>query len=288
LDGVVTAGNEEADILLALEEGNADRYEIVAGSFLVKAKCVGCKGADCFVIPEKVDVARCIECGRVNQDIQHAWFEPVGMWHPTVGYPRANVTLAEPERPAHPDPIVTSRMYIPVAVEIPGPVIELRQHAAMHDWRIRTQYAKGRRLHSSTGLPTALVHSWAVRIGDHPDTSARAVAVYVSDAHGKNWTWKSVWMFGPELKPFGQGGITDLKDWLGNGGWVPDSWYSDIAERVAGQERERKRREACNRGTHVAILTVRGSDVVTCQDCGNSWKDGERPWKKAGKAKEHS
>ncbi len=277
----MSAGNEEADILLRQEEDNADRYETVAGSFLVKAGCVDCRGADCFVILEKVDVARCIECGRANQDIQHAWFEPVGEWHPTVGYPRANVTAVEPERAERPAPVITSRMIAPNGTIIPGPVDDLVAHAETHGWTVLAQYARGTR-------STAHVNSWAVRIGEHPETSARAVAVYVSDAAGKNWTWKSVWMFGPELKPFGQAGITDLRDWLGNGGWVSDSWYGDIRARVADQERRRKQREACNRGEHVAILTVRGSDVATCHDCGNSWKDGERQWRKPKKEKEHS
>ncbi len=281
----MTSGNEEADILRESEEVNRERGETIANSHLVRSPCAGC-GADALSTPERVVEARCGTCLQSRAGAGTGAYD--GPYSVPVGYPRASVTLVEPERSAHPDPIVTSRMYIPVDAQMPGPVIELRQHAAAYGWTARVQYARGNRVHGTTGKPTAVTHSWAVRIGDHPDTSARAVAVYVSDAGGKNWTWKSVWMFGPELKPFGQGGITDLKDWLEHGGNVPADWYRDVADRVAEQERQRKRREACNRGTHVAILTVRGSDVVTCQDCGNSWKDGERPWKKAGKPKEHS
>jgi hypothetical protein len=141
-------------------------------------------------------------------------------------------------------------------------------------------------VHGTTGKPTAVTHSWAVRIGEHSGTSAMALAVYVSDASGKNWTWKSVWMFGPELKPFGQGGITDLKDWLAQDGLMSISWYQGVADRVALQEYQRKQREACNRGTHPGAYVV--NKVVTCDACGNSWEEDGQPWRKARKPKEHS
>ncbi len=285
-------GNEEADILRITEDENADHYETVAGSFLVKVTCVDCRNADCYVIPSKTASARCIECRRMRLEITAVWGEPFGEWHPTVGYPVIRKDLPEAERPEHPAPLVSSRDHV-LSEVIPAPVTELLSFAEEHGWQTRIQHAKGNRVNGSTGRPTALVPSFAVRIGDHPNgLGARAFAVY---SGGTTWSWVSVWLFGPALKPFGHCNITDLKQWLAQGASVQQSWYRDVVERVEGQERRRKQREACNRGKHADTVESAGRDVkgkpiriLTCTFCDNAWKVGDQPWRKPKKAKEHA
>jgi hypothetical protein len=172
---------------------------------------------------------------------------------------------------------------MPLDAPMPESVMKLAEFAREAGWEVRVQYARGNGIHGSTGKPTGLVHSLAVRMGNHPMTDAQAVAVYVS---GSSWTWKSIWVSGPELPPFGAAGLTELKEWLDAAGDVPPGWYSTIAERVAEQERRRKIKEACDRGTHGNTITL--GALTSCHYCTNSWETGAQPWRKPKKAKEHA
>lgn len=281
--------NEEADILRAIEEENLARGEVIAYSNLRRSTCRDC-GAEALSTPEHVVDARCGACLQSRAGAGITAY--AGPYTVPVGYPFVGTEPAVSERAEHPAPLVSSRDATSAEV-IPDPVTDLRDIAFEHGWMARVQHAHGNRVNGSTGRPTALVPSFAVRIGDHPNGSgARAFAVYSGVA---TWSWISVWVFGPALKPFGHCNITDLKQWLAQGANVQLRWYSDVVERVEGQERRRKQREACNRGKHANTVESAGRDVkgkpiriLTCTFCDNAWKASDPPWRKPKKAKEHA
>jgi hypothetical protein len=132
-----------------------------------------------------------------------------------------------------PPPITTSRE--PLPREVPAPVISLAAWGEAHDWLHTVQYSHGYAAkYRGAWQPEEL---FAVRF---QISGFGAFAVYRSIAGRETWTWRDVWMWGVTLLPFGQGGVTDLKEWLAAKGDQPDSWYGEIFERVAEQERRRK------------------------------------------------
>ncbi len=275
------SGNEEADILQKLEDESRERGEAIANSNFRRTQCVDC-GEPALAVPEKVSEARCGTC--LQRKAGSGGTAYSGPYTVPVGYPLGRDTRTAPAREEHPVPVVSSWDIIPAGLIVPGPVSDLRDHAERHGWFTLLQYARGNRIHGTTGKPTSLVSSWGLRI--HLDT-LHAVAVYVSNAAGTGWTWDAVWLFGSGLKPFGKANATDLKHWLEMRGNVPDHWFTEIVARVEGQEVRRKRTDACNRGKHADALDIHNG-IVTCMFCDNSWNRGEQPWRKSKKAREHS
>jgi hypothetical protein len=133
-----------------------------------------------------------------------------------------------------PPPITTSRD--PLPREVPAPVLALALYGEAQSWLYRIQYSRGYAVkYRGAWQPEEL---FAVRFSHL--SGFGAFAVYRSIAGRETWTWRDVWMWGVTLLPFGQGGVTDLKEWLAAGGRQPDSWYGVISARVAEQEQRRK------------------------------------------------
>jgi hypothetical protein len=96
-------------------------------------------------------------------------------------------------------------------------------------WNVRARYAVGTGIHGTTGRPTSLRESVAVRF-DRPGW--HAVAVRSRAARGGTWGWHSIWAWGSELPHRGLPLLADLRDWL-QGGWGADgSWWDGLTERA--------------------------------------------------------
>lgn len=52
----------------------------------VNVACVAC-GTWVIAVPERVDMAMCLDCRRSQEGIDWPWFTAEGDWHPSVGYP---------------------------------------------------------------------------------------------------------------------------------------------------------------------------------------------------------
>jgi hypothetical protein len=136
-----------------------------------------------------------------------------------------------------PPPITTSRD--PLPREVPAPVTLLAAHGGEHAWQYRIQYSRGYAVKYRGAWQQEEL--FAVRFMRLDGFGA--FAVYRSIAGRETWTWRDVWMWGVTLLPFGQGGVTDLKEWLTAKGEQPDSWYGEISKRVAEQEERTKLRD---------------------------------------------
>jgi hypothetical protein len=136
-----------------------------------------------------------------------------------------------------PPPITTSRD--PLPREVPPPVLALAAYGNAQGWLHRIQYSRG----YAAKYRGAWQEEELFAVRFMRMNSFGAFAVYRSIAGRETWTWRDVWMWGITLLPFGQGGVTDLKEWLAAKGEQPDSWYGDISERVAEQEERTKRRD---------------------------------------------
>jgi hypothetical protein len=135
------------------------------------------------------------------------------------------------ERPPFPAPEVTSRDPWPKGWVMPAAALSLASDARGWGWQAVTQYARGQMPHAITGRPGTPAHTVAVRLGGHARTDRQAYAVYRSPVSRPAWTWSSVQIWGPDLPPFGQCGVTELREWLSLAGDVPRLWFSGIALR---------------------------------------------------------
>lgn len=114
----------------------------------------------------------------------------------------------------------------------PGPAVSLRVLAERHGWTVAMTYARGNKPHGTTGKPTALRHSVAVRMV-HPETRRAAVAVTMSPVDKRDWSWDTLLLWGADLPPFPHASITDLKEWIKAEGKVDARWYTGIRRRIA-------------------------------------------------------
>jgi hypothetical protein len=281
-------GNEEADLIREAEQENRERAEKIANSHLLSTSCVNCS-APTLAVAERVREARCGECIRARHGAGGVY---KGSYGPVVGYPLGRAPEREPVHDPYPGPeSVGQWIRDPDGrlrfADLPAPVsvtdlIGFARNAGWPDVRIR--YSRGRPSHSTTGKPTAMSHLIAVRLsGNGPN---HAVAVYVKPVTGGAWAWKTVWLFGPDLKPFGECGVTELKDWLARGGNVGPEWYEEIVARHAEADARKKQKLACDAGRHADVAKV--GDMSVCRLCEHTWDDGEQPWRKPKKAKEHA
>lgn len=188
---------------------------MIPGSFLVESTCSGqgCS-APVVAVPEQIGTALCIECGRAVQGIDWPAAQPIGQWHPTVGYSSPGLNdyvrpLIEPD--PFPAPVRTSRQES--AFLAPQPVLLLAEFAREVSWQVRMQYAQGHASHGSTGKPGALRDSIALRFGAHPLTERAAYACYERAASGGTWSWSTM-IWGPDLPPYSSCSVTELKEFL--------------------------------------------------------------------------
>lgn len=253
--------------------------EPVEASGLMRVRCRGCCEAETLAVPHMVPAAVCEGCRR-------AGVRPgsVPLWR---AQPDALVCfpMREGEKPRerspHPAPEVVDIWAavdaITANMQPPAPVRALAEMAREAGWVAEVRYARGTGVHGSTGRPTSLRHSFALRFGGHPLSRCEARAVYVRAAAGSGgWTWGSVWVWGPTVPFFGWCGVTELKTWLRLGGSVEPEWYQDVlaafrAAEEAGRAQTEARKwlktvcaeegltEACRLlGLEIEIAEVRG------------------------------
>jgi hypothetical protein len=151
-------------------------------------------------------------------------------------WPRAFGQGEAPEVPRvpYPAPAVSSRDGEAPPFDMPGAVLKLAEKAREAGWEVQVTYARGNPAHGTTGRPTGVAHTLAVRCGGHI-TGRRAVAVYKRGENGKTWTADSVWMWGPNLVHCGAGGITALMTYLENP-MLPDAWFAQLKADAAAKK----------------------------------------------------
>src|SRR5688572_22408840 len=169
------------------------------------------------------------------------------------------------ERSQHPAPeLITEWGDAAGHVLIPTAVLKLSEQAREAGWEVRVRYARGT-------LAKTLVHSLAVSFADHPLGVGSAVAVYAKAVNGAGaWSWRSVWLWGPQLKHFGAAGVTELREWLLAGGQVEPRWYAEVRTAVAARQEAAKVRAACMRGAHPGDAVVRIWMADWCTSCRNA------------------
>lgn len=183
---------------------------LVAGRY-IEAKCVRCKVAPAVAIPEQVHNARCIECGRADAGVMHDSYVPTGPWHLTVRYGTFAVPMpSEVEAERCPDPEVCSPEGVPAGIEVPASVVSLAAYGEANGWRTRVAYARGygpKKYHGQWQKE----ETFSIRFANG---NRGAYAVYRTIASKSTWTWRSVWIWGEDLPPFGMCGVGDLKVYL--------------------------------------------------------------------------
>lgn len=139
------------------------------------------------------------------------------------GYPgiRAAASGDPGGREPYPAPAFTSRDEMPAEVAVPPAVTGLATDALAAGWQAAVQGARGSFPHGSTGAPTAVKDSFAVRMRRD---GWGAYAVYAGAG------WRSVMLWGAALPWFPLASVTDLREWLAAPGRGPE-WYDAIRER---------------------------------------------------------
>lgn len=217
--------------------------EPVPASGLMLTKCRGCGGPDVLAVPHMVPVAVCEMC-------RWAGVKPAGepiereAVQGLCCFPMPLIEEAR-ERSQHPAPGEVGH-WGDGREDAPGPVVSLAEAARRAGWQCEVRYARGNGVHGSTGRPTSLRHSFAMRFGGHPLSRCEARAVYVRPAAGSGaWAWGSVWLWGPAVPFFGWASVAGLKVWLAAGGAVEPEWYAEV--RGLAELAEALRREAVKR-----------------------------------------
>lgn len=140
----------------------------------------------------------------------------------------------------YPAPEVSSRDPWPEDFVAPGPTVQLRTMAESHGWRAWMTYSRGHYPHGTTGEPTVLRHTVAVRMA-HAGTEYAAYAIYASPVSVPAWKWESIMLWGANLLPFPYASVTDAKEWIKVGGRVPGRWYSAIRRREEARRKAKRR-----------------------------------------------
>jgi hypothetical protein len=186
--------------------------ELIVASHLVRTTCRICGTAEALAVPEKAEVAGCAPClaARVGAGGVYEG-KPV----PVVRFGTYGVELPPEVREAYPVPEAESRTPWPYGMEFPAPIDALALFACSAGWKVKVAYSRGRMPHGSTGRPGALKHLISLRFGGHPMTDRQAYAVYSKSVTGAGtWSWSSVWIWGPDLPPFGMCGQLDFRVYL--------------------------------------------------------------------------
>jgi hypothetical protein len=176
--------------------------EVDASARLVTVPCAEC-AAGCLAAPGFRGRPLCGTCRPVPAVARTEHYHPGG-WS-TRG------PAAEPGAEKPPPPIVPG---VGVeAIRVPAAVTSLADVAYRWGWSIKIMYSRG-------FGPKKWRGSWqeeelfSVRFGGHVDTGRQAYAVYRTIAGRATWMWRSVWVWGPDLPPFGMFGVTELRDYL--------------------------------------------------------------------------
>lgn len=184
-----------------------------------------------------------------DPEVYDEWDEeaerPAWMLRPASPAVRAEIEhpewYARPEQRAWPEqdpkPVYDSRTQ--PMMPIPRPVVLLIKEAAEAGFEVRTGYALApiRAVKIGTYRKS---ESWAVWLGHHPETGARACALYERDPDGKTgWGWKfvSVW---DSIRTFSGANRTELKTWLKAKGRPGDLWFRAVRRRIREAEAKRK------------------------------------------------
>lgn len=150
-------------------------------------------------------------------------------------YFRGLVKPVEVER-VRPAPEASSRAPWPDGVLAPGPVLKLAEEAREAGWEVALAYSRG--------FGAYRVRQWqreemiSVRISGHPLTERRCFAIYRRTAGAKPgaWAWSQVYLWGPDLFPFGLCNITELRDFIQKAGLVNTLWLGKVRRRVREAE----------------------------------------------------
>ncbi len=208
--------------------------EPVEASHLLKVRCAGCGASRAaLAAPGQEAGARCTACFGSSPG---ATLEAAGARAYTPG--RTEVALRPAPWPGgldpHPAPERSSRDETPGGTPTPTPVQKLAQRASEAGAQAIVQYARGHGVHGSTGRPTAVRDSWAVRI---VNGAGRAAAVYAGGS------WGSVWIV--DAAGWHRVGVTDLAVWLAERGAVEPLWFEHIAALLENRELASKKGGPC-------------------------------------------
>lgn len=226
------APGEELDSVEALADEAADRAEQILGSHLWSVPCSKCRTQRLLATAEKAATALCGAC-RGEWIAANMWKLPEHHSAPDVSARvLSDFVYVESVEEAHPDPLVTSHAPWPSAVAVPSAVLKLEQAAREAGWEVVHTYARGFGVKRYRGAWQE-EENIAVHFSGHPLTGCYAVAVYRTIAGRSSWAWKGVWLWGPDLTPFGHCGATELLEWLLAGAQVPAGWYAALAAKRA-------------------------------------------------------
>jgi hypothetical protein len=157
-------------------------------TYVVEAPCSVCADplTKVQVHPRWVHAARCSRCIREGHGAPRVPMSDDR--EPTITWERLREPFVIEETPEgiekHPEPVVTSLDPVPEGTEPPASVRGLQKRAEGLGWFVNLTYARGNGVHGSTGRPTKLVDSWAVRCWRG---RRRAVAVY------SGGSWSDMW-----------------------------------------------------------------------------------------------
>jgi hypothetical protein len=152
---------------------------------------------------------------------------------------------AQKERRAHPEPEEVGE-WVRELSDVPSAVLKLAERAREASWDVELRYARGTGVHGSTGAPTSLRHSIAVRAA-RPIDGAQIRAVYASPVRGAAaWSWVSVWIWSPELPHFGLCSQAELVEWI-EGVTGLGAWVAGIRERVRAAEEADEEQKAARK-----------------------------------------
>jgi len=180
--------------------------EVDAGARLITVPCVGC-GADALCASAMRSKAKCTGCwGGSAPDPSLAG----KYWHPGGWSTRGPADSPSLEKP--PPPVVPAREMPFSGMDMPGPVAALDRFARTFGWSTKIMYSRGYAARYRGEWQEEEIIT--VRFGAHPRSARQALAVYRTIAGKGTWTWRSVWLWGPALPPFGLVGVTGLKLFL--------------------------------------------------------------------------
>jgi hypothetical protein len=240
---------EEADVMQLLADEAADRAEQIFGSHLWRVTCCDCRVARILATAEHATTALCGGCRgkRTAVLLDAGGISEVHSIPDVSARHESHYVYVAPPVDVHPEPLVISRDAWPAGVLVPSAVLKLEQAAREASWDVEHTYARGFGVKKYRGAWQE-EESIAVRFGRHPLTSRQAVAVYRTIAGRGAWAWKGIWLWGPDLPPFGHAGATELLVWLNAGGQMPSAWYAALAARRAAAV---ARAKACPAGCEI-------------------------------------
>lgn len=169
---------------IGMEEGASREIDLTG--HIVETYCSVCGDDKVHAHPRYQHAARCITCIQEGRKSEGPVFPDS---EPTISYEALRAPYVPPVKeaeglPPHPAPQVTSLQPVPEGVEPPAVVRVLKAKAESAGWSVNLTYARGNGVHGSTGRPTKLVESWALRCWRGTE---RAVAVYAGGSWSDMW-----------------------------------------------------------------------------------------------------